>query len=85
VVHSDMSPFNILVDREHPWIIDLAAGVRVDRLGTAPWMRLQEASVALQRGVGALARYFRKHGYVVDVDSFVRGIVSKLDRFGVFA
>ncbi len=83
IVHSDLSPFNILVERGHPWIIDLAAGVRVDRLGTSPWMRLEEASVALRRGVGALARYFRKHGEELEVEAFVQGLMTTLDRFGV--
>jgi RIO kinase 1 len=83
IVHSDLSPFNILIDRDHPWIIDLAAGVRVDRLGMPPWMRLQEATSALERGMGALARYFRKHGAEVDTESFVRSVLQKIDRFGV--
>jgi len=83
IVHSDLSPFNILVDRDHPWIIDLAAGLRVDRLGGSPWMRLNEASEALRRGVGALARYFRKHGQTVEVEDFVQRLVTKLDRFGL--
>jgi len=85
IVHSDLSPFNILLDREHPWIIDLAAGVRVDRLGSSAWIRLSEASEALHRGVGALARYFRKHGQSFEVEPFVQGLVSRLDRFGLFA
>lgn len=83
IVHSDLSPFNILVDGNHPWIIDLAGGVRVDRLGMSPWVRLEEASTALHRGVQALARYFRKHGAVVDVEPFVEHLVAKLDRYGV--
>jgi RIO kinase 1 len=85
IVHSDLSPFNILVERDHPWIIDLAAGVRVDRLGFSPWMRLEEASVALRGGLGALARYFRKHGEDIDVENLVQTLVNKLDRFGVLA
>jgi RIO kinase 1 len=83
IVHSDLSPFNILVDQDHPWIIDLAAGVWVDRLGYSPWMRLEEASKALRGGLGALARYFRKYGVDVDVESLVQSLVRKLDRFGV--
>lgn len=83
IVHSDLSPFNILIDRDHPWVIDLAAGVRVDRLGSSPWMRLEEASTALHRGMSALARYFRKYGEVVEVESFVQGLLTKLDRFGL--
>jgi len=85
IVHSDLSPFNILVVRDHPWIIDLAAGARVDRLGYSPWRRLEEASLALHRGIDALARYFRKHGEEVDAEAFVRGLVAKLDRFGILA
>ncbi len=43
IVHTDLSPFNILVHQGAPWIIDLGRGLRVDRLGAAPWMRLDEA------------------------------------------
>jgi RIO kinase 1 len=85
IVHSDLSPFNILVEREHPWIIDLASGVRVDRLGTPPWVRLEKASVALHRGVDALARYFRRHGSEIDADGFVRGLLARLDRSGLLS
>jgi RIO kinase 1 len=85
IVHSDLSPFNILVDRDLPWIIDLAAGVWVDRLGYSPWMRLEEASTALRGGLRALARYFRKHGEEIDVENLVQTLLKKLDRFGVRA
>lgn len=85
IVHSDLSPFNILVDRDHPWIIDLAAGVRVDRLGYSPWQRLEEATRALRGGLGALGRYFRKYGVEVDVEETVTRTVAKLDRFHVLS
>lgn len=85
IVHSDLSPFNILIDRDEPWIIDLAAGVRVDRLGYSPWQRLEEADAALRGGLGELARYFRKHGVETDVDDFVERQLAKLDRFHVRA
>lgn len=85
IVHSDLSPFNILVDRDHPWIIDLAAGVRVDRLGYSPWQRLEEATGALRGGLGALGRYFQKHGVEVDVDRIVAQTVAKLDRFHILS
>jgi serine/threonine-protein kinase RIO1 len=85
IVHSDLSPFNILIDRDQPWIIDLAAGVRVDRLGYSPWQRLEEAAAALRGGLGELARYFRKHGIEMDVENFVQGLVTKLDRFRVLS
>jgi serine/threonine-protein kinase RIO1 len=85
IVHSDLSPYNILIDRDHPWIIDLAAGLRVDRLGYSPWQRLEEASLALRGGLGELARYFRKHGAEMEVEGFVERLVAKLDRFKVRA
>jgi RIO kinase 1 len=67
LVHSDLSPFNILVHEERPWIIDLADGLRVDRLGAPPWVRYREALAALEHGLGALARYFRRYDLVLDV------------------
>ena len=83
IIHSDLSPFNVLIDRDHPWIIDLAVGVWVDRLGTSPWMRLEEAKNFLNREVGAMVRYFRKHGEQIETEEFVERILDKLDRFGV--
>lgn len=85
VVHTDMSPFNILVHRNEPWVIDLGQAVRVDRLGTAPWMRLSEAGDALARGLRAFDRYFRRYGLRVPVDDEVAEILARLDRFGVLS
>ena len=62
IVHSDLSPFNILVFQHQPWFIDLAAGIRVDRLGAPAWVRLNEALRALEVGTRALYRYFRRYG-----------------------
>ncbi len=83
IVHSDLSPFNILVHRETPWIIDLASCYRVDRLGRSPWRRLSEASAALNHGLTALARFFKKYGLRFEVEPFVASILERLDRFGV--
>jgi RIO kinase 1 len=83
VVHTDFSPFNILVHRGEPWTIDLGQSVRVDRLGSAPWVRLSEAGDALARGLRTLDRYFRRDGLGVDVDTEVATILKSLDRFGV--
>jgi serine/threonine-protein kinase RIO1 len=83
VVHSDLSPFNVLVHRGLPWFIDLGECYRVDRLGEAPWRRLTEAEAALTRGLGTFDRHFRRYGLRVDVEGETRAIVEELDRFGV--
>jgi serine/threonine-protein kinase RIO1 len=83
VVHSDLSPFNILVHDGLPWFIDLGQCVRVDRVGTSPWIRLTEAGDALRSGFKTFDRYFRKYDLRVDVEAEVAAIVTKLDRFGV--
>ena len=83
IVHSDLSPFNILVHRAEPWFIDLAAGVRVDRLGSPPWERLHEALRALERGTASLQRYFRRYGLVLEPTDLMRRVRSQLDRYGL--
>jgi serine/threonine-protein kinase RIO1 len=83
VVHSDLSPFNILVHEGGPWFIDLAAGIRVDRLGAPPWVRLNEAMTALVHGCAALGRYFRRYGLSFDPQELVSRVRAQIDRFGV--
>ncbi len=83
VVHSDLSPFNILVFAGEPWFIDLAGAIRVDRTGTSPWMRLAEAREALVRGGAALGRYFRRYGCAIDSEGLADRIVASRDRFHV--
>ncbi len=83
IVHSDLSPFNILVDDGRPWFIDLAAGVRVDRLGWPPWVRLGEALGALTRGIAALNRYFRRYGTELEPGPVLERVRAQIDRFGV--
>jgi RIO kinase 1 len=83
IVHSDLSPFNILVHEERPWFIDLAAGIRVDRLGTPPWVRLNEALRALEKGLGALERYFRRYDLVLDPQELLGRVRTQIDRFGI--
>ncbi len=85
IVHADLSPFNILVHRELPWIIDLAACFRVDRLGMSPWVRLTDAAMALRHGLRAIAQYFRRYGLPIQTDEFEHQLIEKLDRFGVLA
>ena len=83
VVHSDLSAYNILVHQGEPWFIDLSEAIRVDRSGTSPWQRLNEASAALDNGMRALQTYFRKYGTDIEIEPFVSRIVGSLDKFGV--
>ena len=57
--------------------------VRVDRTGEAPWMRLEEARTALERGMRALQAYFGRFRLKVEADALIGDILDELDRFGV--
>jgi RIO kinase 1 len=81
LVHSDLSPFNILVHRRLPWIIDLAAGLRVDRLGTPPGQRLHEALGALDHGLETLRRHFTRFGVGFEVPDLRARARLAIDRF----
>jgi len=83
IVHSDLSPFNILVHHGQPWFIDLAAGLRVDRLGWPPWVRLSEALQAMERGIASLGRYFRRYGLEIDSAELMGRVRVQIDRFRV--
>jgi RIO kinase 1 len=83
VVHSDLSPYNILVFEDRPWFIDLSEAIRVDRMGYSHWKRLEVARKALEHGVGTIQDHFLRYGVETDDDEFVERIISSLDRFGV--
>ncbi len=83
VVHGDLSAFNILVSDDGIWFIDFSEAMRVDRTGAAPWRRLSEARLALERGMNALSSYFRRYKVRLDAETFVDGIIASRDRFGV--
>lgn len=83
VVHTDLSPFNILVYSGRPWFIDLSEALRVDRTGDSPWITLTKANDALSSGMRALAKYFKRQGVEFEYEQFVHGLVDSLDRFGV--
>jgi RIO kinase 1 len=85
VVHTDLSPFNILVHRGHPVIIDLGKGLRVDRLGASPWIRLQQARTALEHALETLRRYFARYGVPFETEGLLAQILRDIDRFGVGA
>jgi len=83
VVHSDLSPFNILVHEKQPWFIDLAAGIRVDRLGAPAWVRLNEALGALETGARALGRYFHRYDLTLEIADLLDRVRTKIDLFRV--
>ncbi|MGD9962580.1 MAG: RIO1 family regulatory kinase/ATPase [Thermoplasmata archaeon] len=83
VVHTDLSPYNILVHSGEPWFIDLSEALRVDRTGGTPWVTLTKAESALNSGMSSLAKYFERQGVEVEYCGFVRDLVDSLDRFGV--
>jgi len=83
LVHADLSPFNILVHENRPWFIDLAAGIRVDRLGTPAWVQLSRALEALRNGAITLQRYFGRYGLSLDVDEVLSRVRTQIDQFRV--
>jgi serine/threonine-protein kinase RIO1 len=83
IVHTDLSPFNILIHEGHPWIIDLGRGLRVDRLGSPPWVRLGEARTALEHSLALLERYFARYDVPFDSRALLATILSRIDRFGI--
>ena len=83
VVHADLSAHNILIYDDKPWFIDFSEAIRVDRTGGVPWMRLEEARTALDRGIKALSKYFGKYGLEIECEQFVSGVIKSLDKFGV--
>ena len=83
IVHSDLSPFNILVLADAPWFIDLAAGIRVDRLGWPPWERLHEAMTSLRKGLGSLDRYFRRYHLSLDADRLIERVQRQIDKYRI--
>ena len=83
VVHADLSAYNILVFDSEPWFIDFSEAIRVDRTGSVPWVRLEEARTALDRAMRALGTYFEGFDTQVDPPRFISQILRSLDRFGV--
>ena len=85
IVHTDLSPFNVLVHDGRPWIIDLGRALRVDRLGTSPHIRLGEARSSLVHAFDALRRYFRRYGVELDTDPVLASILRSIDGTGLLA
>src|SRR2546422_775495 len=62
---------------------DELEALRVDRTGTAPWVRLTEAGAMLEHGLNALGKYFHKYDLTIDAAPLIDRILSSLDRFHV--
>jgi RIO kinase 1 len=84
VVHTDLSPYNILVDRSSPWIIDVGKCLRVDRLGAPPWLKVHQAREALTAGAQHLARFFAGRGVRLDAEALFARWSHRIERFGMF-
>ena len=65
IVHGDLSEYNVLMAEEGPVIIDLGQAVLLDH-----WM----AQELLERDVFNMARYFKKFGVEIDVNSELKRI-----------
>lgn len=78
VVHGDLSAYNVLIHEDRPFFIDFSDSVRVDRLGSSPWQRLEIAREALARDLGGVASYFQRFHVAVDVEGFVAAMIEKL-------
>ncbi len=83
IVHGDLSSYNVLVHEGEDWVIDFSEGVRVDRLGEAPWRRLTQARDLLTRGLEALQKYFRRYDVAFEASPVVDRIIQELDIHGV--
>jgi serine/threonine-protein kinase RIO1 len=81
VVHTDLSPYNILVDRGEPWIIDVGKCLRVDRLGSPPWETLHKARTAIEAGARNLARFFGSHGVTIDPQETAQRFFRQIERY----
>ncbi len=86
VVHGDLSAFNVLIHEDRAFFIDFSDALRVDRIGSSPWQRIELARSLLERDVRALAAYFARFEVPLDerkvVDRLVAGIAAKAPRKG---
>ncbi len=80
VVHGDLSAYNVLIHEDRPFFIDFSDSVRVDRLGSSPWQRLELAREALVRDLTGVESYFERLHVAVDVQGIVGALIEKLRR-----
>jgi RIO kinase 1 len=84
VVHTDLSPYNILLEGTTPWIIDVGKCLRVDRLGSPPWLKIHQARRALEAGARTLSAFFRGSGVEIDPREVTEGWMRQISRYGDF-
>src|SRR5205823_1058102 len=72
LIHSDLSPHNVLVHDERPWIIDLPQAVQAD---THPG-----AYGLLARDVERLCHYFQKRGVACDASQMTHDVWTRFTR-----
>ena len=48
-----------------------------------PWVRLNEALRALESGMAALKRYFRRYGLMLESEQLLRRVQIQIDRYQV--
>ena len=65
LVHSDLSEFNVLMFGQEPVIIDVGQAVLLGHPQAEEW---------LERDLGNMKRFFRKHGVAIDVKKELEGI-----------
>ncbi|MFH0863200.1 MAG: serine protein kinase RIO [Candidatus Altiarchaeota archaeon] len=68
IVHADLSEYNILDYKGHPYIIDMATGVLLDHPSSMEF---------LQRDVRNVVNFFKKQGADADYDAVMKSVLSE--------
>ena len=68
LVHSDMSPFNVLIYKDQPYIIDIGQGVLTEH---------HNAHDFLKRDIHNIVRFFRKYDIESDEKKIYNDITKK--------
>jgi len=71
LVHADLSEYNLLDYKGHPYIIDMATGVLLDH---------PSALEFLERDAKNVVNYFKKQGVVADYDEVMKSIRTEDSR-----
>jgi RIO kinase 1 len=71
LVHSDMSPYNILIHNKEPYIIDLGQAVLLDH---------PNAKEFLKRDIQNIVSYFKKYKILSDENQILNDIISKEEK-----
>jgi RIO kinase 1 len=71
-VHGDLSAYNILWWRNHPWIIDVPQAYFV-----GPWADMKVVVHLLKRDIINVLSYFKRYGVQGDPDHILKGFLSE--------